>query len=366
MSVEAWLRALQAGQTASPLWNRALERYGDIAAVVAAAPADLVATGLSEQTVERLRHPNADLLSGWQDWLARPGHRLLTLDNPAYPQLLRRSAAAPLALWARGHHPDKLDTPQLAMVGSRNATSGGMANAHAFAEALGNHGLTITSGLATGIDTASHRGALNTMGGTVAVLGNGIDLIYPHNNGPLAEEIAAKGIIVSEYPPGTPPQRHQFPARNRIIAGLSLGVLVIEAGRQSGSLITARIAGEQGREVFAVPGSIHNPMARGCHQLLRQGAKLVEDANDVLSELAPLLQLQLDPKKAAEPASLPAPTLAAEYSQLLEAVGFDPTSINTIVARSTLTTAEVSSMLLLLELEGHVEALPGGRYTRRA
>jgi len=366
MSVEAWLRALQAGQTASPLWNRALERYGDIAAVVAAAPADLVATGLSEQTVERLRHPNADLLSGWQDWLARPGHRLLTLDNPAYPQLLRRSAAAPLALWARGHHPDKLDTPQLAMVGARNATSGGMANAHAFAEALGNHGLTITSGLATGIDTASHRGALNTMGGTVAVLGNGIDLIYPHNNGPLAEEIAAKGIIVSEYPPGTPPQRHQFPARNRIIAGLSLGVLVIEAGRQSGSLITARIAGEQGREVFAVPGSIHNPMARGCHQLLRQGAKLVEDANDVLSELAPLLQLQLDPVKAAEPASLAAPILADEYAQLLEAVGFDPTSINTIVARSTLTTAEVSSMLLLLELEGHVEALPGGRYTRRA
>jgi DNA processing protein len=171
---------------------------------------------------------------------------------------------------------------------------------------------------------------------------------------------------VSEYHPGTPPQRHQFPARNRIIAGLSLGVLVIEAGRRSGSLITARIAGELGREVFAVPGSIHNPMARGCHQLLRQGAKLVEDANDVLSELAPLLQLQLDPVKAAEPASLAAPILADEYAQLLEAVGFDPTSINTIVARSTLTTAEVSSMLLLLELEGHVEALPGGRYTRRA
>jgi len=370
----AWLALLQAGQSGSEAWRAALGRFGNPQHLLQASADQLGRCGLTETTRQRLRNPDPDLLSHWHRWLESPERGLVTIDDPAFPARLREHSGAPLALWFRGSALDLLSAPQLAIVGSRNATSGGRENARAFARALGNSGLTITSGLAVGIDAAAHTGAVHTTGGTLAVLGSGIDDIYPAENAALAEEISARGLLVSEYGPGTPPGRHRFPARNRIIAGMSLGVLVVEAGPRSGSLITARLAGELGREIFAIPGSIHNPLARGCHQLIRQGAKLVEDAADILGELAPMLRDMLandgsesaalsghhDAQKGPQTAAM----LTPEYASLLDAVGFDPTDLGEIVRRSTLTTAEVSSMLLLLELEGHVEALPGGRYTR--
>ena len=373
---DAWLRLLQAGQTSSAAWTAAFEEFGDAAAITAAAPTRLSRFGLTDTTLKRLQHPDQARITAWRDWLSQRDHTLLTRDDDAWPQQLAAASDAPLALWLRGAQPELLNAPQIAIVGSRNATAGGTANAQAFAEAFGRAGLTVTSGLAAGIDAAAHIGALRTPGSTIAVLGNGIDNIYPQEHSSLAAQIAATGVIVSEYAPGTPPQRHRFPARNRIIATLSFGVLVVEAGKQSGSLITARLAGERGREVFALPGSIHNPVARGCHRLIRDGAKLVESAQDVLVELAPALRHALEnaatsvgataqpPDQNRAAAAQTAATLASEHFELLAAVSFDPTDVGAIVARSGLTTAEVSSMLLLLELEGHVEAMPGGRYAR--
>jgi DNA processing protein len=258
--------------------------------------------------------------------------------------------------------PSVLHLPSLAIVGSRNPTSGGARNAFEFARHLGGSGFCIVSGLAQGIDAAAHRGALEAGAATVAFLGHGIDIIYPARNRGLAEAIAERGALVSEYPLGMQPRKPFFPQRNRLISGLSLGTLVVEAARQSGSLITARLAAEQGREVFALPGSIHNPLARGCHRLIRDGAKLVESANDIVSELAPLAGHVLT--GSVEPIeSPPGRTMDdAEYVKLRSELGYDPVSIDDLVQRSGLTIGEVSSMLLILELDGMVEKLPGGRY----
>jgi len=252
------------------------------------------------------------------------------------------------------------------MVGSRNPTRGGVETAERFARYLGDHGLTITSGLATGIDAACHRGGLKSEAGTIAVLGSSLDQIYPATNGDLAERIAADGLLVSEYPPGTAARPIHFPQRNRIIAGLSTGTFVVEATRNSGSLITARLAAEYGREVFAMPGSIHSPLSRGCHRLIKDGAKLVEDASDIIVELAPFLQLALSDEAPPTPVFDAESALTDQpgYPELLQAMGFEPCKLEDISARTGLTTAELSSMLLLLELEGFVEALPGGRYSR--
>jgi DNA processing protein len=281
---------------------------------------------------------------------------------------LAQLADAPLALWVEGSDLSLLESPQLAIVGSRSPTTSGRETAEQFARYLGERGLTITSGLATGIDGASHRGALATLGGTIAVLGCGIDVVFPRAHHQLAREVAARGLLVSEYGPGVEPQKLFFPQRNRIIAGLALGTLVVEATRRSGSLITANHAMENGREVFAIPGSIHNPLARGCHWLIRQGAKLVEEAGDILIELKPLLEAEgiaLSPVPAAAEAPESNPLIAEpSYQNLLNEIGFSPVAIGDISARTQLTTAEVSSMLLVLELEGLVEALPGGWYSR--
>jgi DNA processing protein len=296
-----------------------------------------------------------------EEWQRDARHHVLQADDERFPQLLGQISNPPLLLYVDGNV-DILHLPALAIVGSRNPSKGGERNAYEFAQHLASVGFTIVSGLAQGIDTAAHRGALAAGGRTIAFLGHGVDRVYPASNKALAEEIAATGALVSEFPLGTHPQRELFPQRNRLISGLSLGTLVVEAARRSGSLITARLAGEQGREVFALPGSIHNPLARGCHQLIRQGAKLVETSEDIVAELAPLagqiLQNTMESTSNEETGEL----LDDEYVQLRNYIGHDPIGIDELAKNSGMTIEQVSSMLLILELHGEIESLSGGRY----
>jgi DNA processing protein len=299
------------------------------------------------------------------EWLRDDDHHVVRLGHDAYPELLAGITGPASQLFVIGD-PEILHLPALAIVGSRNPTKGGAQNAFEFARHLGETGFCIVSGLAQGIDAAAHRGALAAGAPTVAILGHGIDRVYPASNRELARDIARHGALVSEFPLGTAPNRALFPQRNRLISGLSLGTLVVEAARRSGSLITARLAAEQGREVFAIPGSIHNPLSRGCHQLIRQGAKLVEAADDIVAELAPLAGhlLQAIDASAAPGRALAGPAEPdGEYVKLLEAIGHDPVRTDELVERSGLTIEEVSSMLLILELEGKIEKLSGGRYS---
>ena len=367
MELEPWLILLQAAPPPALSLVKLLRHTADPTAVLAMSSEQLRAAGLSAEICRRLQQPDRALLKSREVWLARPEHHLLPLGRSGYPALLSDLPDPPLALWVRGN-PSALAEPQLALVGSRNPTQGGLDNARNFARALATAGLTITSGLALGIDGAAHAAALDNGAPTVAVLGCGPDIIYPRQHGRLARDITTHGALVSEYPPGPPAQRHHFPCRNRIIAGLALGTLVVEASRKSGALITARRAGDYGREVFAIPGSIHNPMARGCHQLIRQGAKLVEQEADIVQELTPQLGTFLTPDED-RPGRPPGPgdalaKLSPEHRELLKVMGFDPVGLMHLTKRSGLTAAELSSMLLVLELEGFVEALPGDRYSR--
>jgi DNA processing protein len=294
-------------------------------------------------------------------WLDASGAAILLCTDPQYPPLLREIAGAPPALYVLGSL-EALAAAQLAMVGSRNPTPAGRVTARDFAAWFARAGLTVTSGLATGIDAASHEGALAGGGWTVAVCATGLDRVYPAEHAALAARIRAHGALVSEFPPRTAPLRRHFPQRNRIISGLSLGTLVVEAARYSGSLITARLAAEAGREVFAIPGSIHSPVSRGCHQLIKQGAKLVEEVADVISEL----RISVPKEQLTTPRTEPARPVALdnEYEMLLDALGFAPATIDSLVARTHLPSESVASMLLILELEGRVAALPGGCYGR--
>ncbi|MDP2811872.1 MAG: DNA-processing protein DprA [Rhodocyclaceae bacterium] len=287
-------------------------------------------------------------------WAGQPGNRIVTLADADYPQALLTTADPPVLLYVKGDL-RLLNRPAIAIVGSRNATRQGEANAEAFAQALSQSGLTVVSGLALGIDAAAHRGALAGPGSTIAVIGTGADRIYPAGNEALTREIAERGAIVSEFPLGMPALATNFPRRNRLIAGLTRGCLVVEAAERSGSLITARLANEIGREVFAIPGSIHSPVARGCHKLIRQGAKLVERAEDILEEL--------HWESVVNPAALP-PTMEAETDPVLIALGRDPCDLDTLTQRTGLTPEHLLAMLLPLELEGRVAQLPGGRYQR--
>jgi DNA processing protein len=297
-----------------------------------------------------------------REWLEEENHHRLEPDADAWPSLFEELADAPASLYINGN-PDLLNLPALAIVGSRNPTDMGEKNAFEFARHLGAAGFCIVSGLAQGIDAAAHRGALAANAPTVAFLGHGVDRVYPASNRDLAREIAASGALVSEFPLGTHPHRSLFPQRNRLISGMALGTLVVEAARRSGSLITARLATEQGREVFAIPGSIHNPLSRGCHQLIKQGAKLVETADDIVAELAPLVghMLQLSVQSTESPPG--SADLDAGHSELLQLLGHDPTSPDELVERSGLTIDQVSSILLILELEGKIEKVSGGRYS---
>jgi len=288
-------------------------------------------------------------------WSKASDCHLVIQSDEDYPILLRELSDAPVVLYVQGDV-EQLAQPQLAMVGSRNPTTNGKETAERFAHSLAHAGLVITSGLALGIDAASHKGALAALGKTVAVIGSGLQHIYPSSNLSLAKDIRLHGALVSEFPPETVPKPQYFPRRNRIISGLSLGVLVVEAALRSGSLITARFASEQGREVFAIPGSIHNPLARGCHQLLRLGAKLVEVVEDVLEELGSLQQVL----SCHQPVKLPAADLPASLREILLHIDYSTTPMDTIIMRSGLTASAVSSMLLSLELRGMVQIVPGG------
>jgi len=291
------------------------------------------------------------------EWAAKPGNHVLTLADANYPQSLLDIADPPLLIYAKGRL-ELLSATSLAVVGSRNATTQGMVNAEQFSDVLSQAGLTIISGLALGIDTAAHIGGLRGTGSTVAVIGTGADIVYPARNRSLAHQIAEHGCIVSEYPLGMPAIAANFPRRNRIISGLAQGVLVVEAAAQSGSLITARMAAEQGRDVFAIPGSIHSPLSKGCHLLIKQGAKLVESAHDVLDEIR---------QQRAVPKTVAAPSPAVrEESAILAAMGYDPVAPDVLAARCGIDIAELNAHLLTLELDGLIEMLPGGMVRRLA
>lgn len=342
--------------------------------LVGTAAAELAARGIPAAAAAWLARPEVAALDGDRRWMESTGVQLIGFDSERYPPLLRLIAAAPVALYVLGSA-EVLLSAQLAIVGSRNPTAGGARTARDFAAFLARGGLTITSGLALGIDAAAHEGALECAlespldgkGHTVAVLGCGLDQVYPPENTALAARIVASGgALVGEFPPGTAPRRENFPRRNRLISGLSLGTLVVEAARQSGSLITARLATEQGREVFAIPGSIHNPLARGCHELLRQGAKLVETAADILVELKIPFTKQDITESAGSlvVGAVMVPGLDKDYEILLDALGFEPQSIDALVDRTGLQSSHLASMLLILELEGRVGLHPGGQYAR--
>ncbi|MEN8129051.1 MAG: DNA-processing protein DprA [Pseudomonadota bacterium] len=338
--------------------------FGSPAAVLSASREELRSAGLSSARLEGILNPVDEGVERDLRWAEQPGHTILTRHDQAYPQRLREITHPPAVLYVNGN-PSHLADPQLAIVGSRNPTPIGQETARTFAAYIASTGLIVTSGLALGIDAIGHQGALDAGGISIAVAATGLDRIYPARHRKLAHRIVEQGAIVSEFPIGTAPRAEHFPRRNRIISGLSLGTLIVEATRRSGSLITARYAMEQGREVFAIPGSIHNPMARGCNKLIKEGAKLVEAGADILEELSSIIDLK--PTSSPPTDTLEedeAQDLDEEYTRLLNCMGYEPTSIDILIERSGLTVEEVSSMLLILELKGHAKCSSGGLYTR--
>ena len=348
-SLASWISLSQTPGLGNEGMRRLLQAFGTPDSILAAsvsslakhvrpAVAQAVATGVDES-----------VFSAVAAWMEDPLNRILTIADSEYPQLLLNISDPPLLLYVKGRL-DLLNVKSLAVVGSRNATTQGLRNAEAFANSTSEAGFCIVSGMAHGIDAAAHLGGLQGIGSSIAVVGTGLDKVYPAANRELAHRLAQEGTIISEFPLGTPPLAANFPRRNRIISGLSLGCLVVEASVQSGSLITARMALEQGREVFAVPGSIHSPQSKGCHALIKQGAKLVESARDILEELG-------------YPGTVLTQAIAPEHPLFVH-LGFDPLDVESLAQRSGLTIGELSAILLQLELDGHIASLPGGLYQR--
>jgi len=355
-NARAWLTLEAVPGLGPEAASRLLAEFDDPSAILDAGVtrlAPLVGKSLAGAIAGAARAPDVERIEPGLAWLAQPGNRLISWFDPAYPDRLRDLPAPPPWLYVKGD-PAWLARPMLAIVGSRNATPQGARDAHAFAQSLSEAGLTIVSGLALGVDAAAHEGGLAGLASSVAVVGTGLDRVYPARNRALAHRLAAEGAIVSEFPVGAPPRAGHFPRRNRIISGLSLGVLVIEAAPESGSLITARLAAEQGREVFALPGSIHSPLSRGCHRLIKQGAKLVESAADVLEELGCLLTVGSGAEATTTTAADP----------LLDALATGPLAPDQLARQLGLTVAEVSVKLLAAELDGAIAKLPGGLYQR--
>jgi DNA processing protein len=352
-----WLALVRAPGLGPVLGARLLESFGDPEAALRAGASGWTAAGVPPELQRGLRSPDRAGIEADLAWLALEGRALVPLPDPRYPALLREIPNAPLALFCHGEV-SLLGKTQVAIVGARAATPLGRETAEAFAAELTRSGLLVTSGLAVGIDGAAHRGALAAGGATLAVCGTGLDRVYPARHRELAHEIAARGLLVSEFPTGVEAMADHFPRRNRIISGLSRGVLVIEAAAQSGSLITARLALEQGREVFAVPGSIHAPLSRGAHALIRNGAKLTEGVSDILEEIAPQLGLSFTREAPA------APALPPMQQRVLDALGFDATPFDRLVERLAVPVEALSETLLTLELSGRVASAPGGAYQR--
>ncbi len=334
--------------------RRLLEVFGTARGILDASERELGATLGTRALAALRRGPTCAELSAAHAWLREPGHHVVCLADPAYPSRLHNVPDAPALLYVAGDVA-LLDRPALAIVGSRSPTPRGAADARAFAKALSDAGLCIVSGLALGVDAAAHRGGLDGLSSSIAVVGTGIDRIYPPGNARLAREIAECGAIVSEFALGTPPMRRNFPRRNRIIGGIGLGCLVVEAAMHSGSLITAKEAADYGRDVFALPGSIHSPLSKGCHWLIKQGAKLVECADDVLQELGVAVA---SASQIAESRRAPADCEA----RLLEALGTETLCVDVLCERTGLTAEVASAMLLTLELDGYVARLAGGLY----
>ncbi|KNZ34584.1 MAG: DNA processing protein DprA [Methylibium sp. NZG] len=363
----AWLRLIETPKVGRESARRLLAAFGSpqavfdaptraIGEVVGAAASDALAA--APETLEAL----IELTWSWLGAKADEARHIITLGDPLYPPALLETADPPLLLYAQGRA-ELLRAAAIAVVGSRNPTRQGTDNARAFSEQLSRAGLTVVSGLALGVDAAAHEGGLEGAASTVAVVGTGLDRVYPRRNLALAHRIALRGLMVSEYPIGMPPLPANFPIRNRIIAGLARGTLVVEAALQSGSLITARMALEASRDVFAIPGSIHSPQSRGCHALIKQGAKLVDSAQDILEEL------KLPDAPGAAPSAGSAPSAATSSATppeepLLAALGFDPVTLDALVARTGCSPAELSIRLLELELEGRVARLPGQLFQR--
>ena len=371
-ATDALLRLVMCAGATAPRRRLLAMAGNDPRAALAAGHAAWREAGLDGTQIAALRArdgESAARLDAARAWLEAPGRHLVGAHDADFPPLLARMPSPPLALFVAGE-PGLLWHPQIAIVGSRSASAGGLDNASHFARELAGAGLAITSGLAAGIDHAAHEAALAAGGATIAVLGCGPDIAYPARHAALLARIATEGAVASEYPPGTPPLRSHFPARNRIVAGLSAATLVIEAAERSGALITARLAADAGREVLALPGSLQNPASRGCHQLLRDGATLATCPGDVLETLAPMLGVlgEALSRRLGAPNSgaceAPGPR-DPDHQKLWRALGHDPIPMDTLLSRTGLTVAELSTMLLALELEGHV-AVEHGRYTRKS
>lgn len=358
-----WLRLEGARGVGLRTAHLLLAAFGSPRAIFQAGHAALAAQvgpSLARALCEPPSRMTLDLIDTTLAWLRAPSHHVLALGDAAYPQALANIPDPPLLLYIRGRI-DLLARPKLAIVGSRNATVQGKANANAFATALSGAGVSVVSGLALGIDAAAHEGALQGTGSTIAVIGTGADLFYPVRNRGLAERIANEGCIVSEYALGTPPAAGNFPRRNRIISGLSSGVLVVEAAAQSGSLITARMAAEQGREVFALPGSIHAPLAKGCHKLIRDGAQLVETVNEIFEamQVSPLMSVAASADACGH--ALPTET---DCTELLAQLGHEALDVDDLLERAGTSIGQLSMGLLALEMAGMIERLPGGKVQR--
>lgn len=380
LELRAWLRCVRAARFGAPSLRRLADRFGSLAEALATGRRGWQAAGLETRLCDALEAvPEASIdadLAWLTDDAAPHPRRFIALDDAEFPTLLAESPHPPIGLFVVGDA-GLLWQPQLAIVGSRHPTAAGLEHARAFASACSRSGFTITSGLAEGVDAAAHRAALDAGGGTIAVMGTGPDTLYPRVNRALGADIAARGVLVTEFAPGTGARREHFPRRNRIIAGLSLGTLVVEAGVQSGALISARMAVEAGREIMAIPGSIHNPLARGCHRLIREGAALIETVDEVVDVLrSPAMnlghRLRTQLGEATDTAqSAPCGRRAAaaapdpDRARTLDAMGYDPCRIEQLAERTGLTIPALSAILLVLELDGQITA-EHGRYTRTA
>ena len=355
--IKSWLALVRVPGVGPVAVQRLLKHFSP-EDIFQASRAGLSGAGFNDKLVDALQNPPWALVEQDLQWLEQPDNFALTFEDAAYPISLKEISDPPPVLFVKGQL-DLLEQPQIAMVGSRNPSSVGVKIAIEFAQALAQAGFVITSGMALGIDAASHQGALNAGGYTIAVAGTGLDRVYPACHKQLATDIVAQGALVSEFPPGTSAKAGHFPRRNRIISGLCQGLLVVEAAAKSGSLITARMALEQNREVFAIPGSIHNPLARGCNALIRQGAKLVETAEDIFEELGQYNQVynSID-------AQINQTTLDLEQQNLLKLVPYSPITVDNLVQESGYSVEVVSSMLLVLELQGYIAAAAGGSYYR--